>query len=125
MKFQSLEELKKVGELLGEADFERADCQWESAGAVFKLETARPIAGVLPGAGLFRKPRPNWVKCRLVVRQVKVLSLWEEYDVKPPLAGLLIAESIPGGFRIQLASAHGLRVSLTVDRLDGALEDLE
>ncbi len=125
MRFQSLEEFEKLGLLLAEADFEQADCRWETNGASFVLETARPASEALKGAGLFRKPRPNWIKCRLVIRQVRKLSLWEEYDAKPPFHTLLKAEPAEGGFKIRLASAHGLRVDLTVDRLDGVLEEAE
>ncbi|MBI3615531.1 MAG: hypothetical protein HY211_03325 [Candidatus Omnitrophica bacterium] len=122
MEFQNLEQLKKVGEILAESDFDRANCCWEP-GPVFILETARPPADSLKGAGLFRKTRQDWVPCRLTISHVKGISIWEEYDAKPPLGGLLGVEPSGTDFEIHLRSAHGLRVDLLVGRLEGALED--
>ena len=123
MRFQSGGELEAIAERLAEADFEKADCRWDPTGAVFLLETSRPSTKDLKGAGLFRKPGLEWVKCRLTIRRVRALSIWEEYDVKPPLGRLLQLEKTSPSFRIRLFSAHGLRVDLTVDRLEGDLED--
>ncbi len=125
MHFENLDGIKKVSQLLAESDFERADCRWDGEGMIFVLETTRPIEEKLKGAGLFRKPRPHWVKCRLEIHQVRRLSIWEEYDVKPPIEALLQVEPSGSGFLLHLRSAHGLRVDLTVDRLDGLLEDVE
>ena len=141
MRFRNLEELKKIGEILAESDFDRANCSWEPAlpgspaeqavGALFILETSRPPTEPLKGAGLFRKNRQDWIPCRLTFLGVKGVSIWEEYDAKPPLAGLLEVESCPdpieeasgSDFEIHLRSAHGLRVDLLVGRLEGALEE--
>lgn len=123
MRFQSVDELKKIGEILAESDFDRANCCWDSPGPVFILETARPPAETLKAAGLFRKNRQDWIPCRLTISGVKGISIWEEYDAKPPLGGLLEVEPSGPDFEIHLRSAHGLRVDLLVGRLEGSLED--
>ena len=123
MRFENLEQLKKVAELLVESDFDQANFSGEPPGPVFILETARPPSEPLQGAGLFRKSRQDWVPCRLKISHVTGISIWEEYDVKPPLGGLLDGEPEGAGFRLHLRSAHGLRVDLLVDRLEGTLED--
>ena len=125
MVFSTLEEAAKVADLLAESDFEKADCRWESSGSLFRLETARPDAGTLRGGGLFRKGKSDWIRCRLTIRHVQVVSLWEEYDVKPPLSRLIQVEPAEAGFIIRFSSTHGLRVELSVNRLDGVLEESE
>ena len=125
MKFETLEELQKIGELLAEGDFERADIQWDPSGAVFTLKTSRPRTERLKGGGLFRKPQVTWTECRLVIRHVRGVRLWEEFDAKPPLGRLLELEQSQELFKIRLGSAHGLRVELSVEPLEGVLEGLE
>lgn len=143
MKFETLEELQRISELLAEGDFERADIQWDPSGAVFTLKTSRPRTERLKGGGLFRKPQVTWTDCRLVIRHVRGVSLWEEFDAKPPLGRFLELEQsqelsatksstdkpadglVAGLFKIRLGSAHGLRVELSVKPLEGVLEELE
>ncbi len=124
MEFRNLDELRRIAGMLTESDFEKAGCRWEASGNQFTLETSRPPTEPLKGGGLFRKRESDWLPCRLVIQGVKGISLWEEYDVKPPLAGLLEAGPAGPGFRIHLRSAHGLRVDLELDRLEGHLFDV-
>lgn len=123
MRFQTLEDLRKIAQLLAESDFDRVDCRWEPSGTLFVLKTARPPAQPLKGAGLFRKSRRDWIQCRLTFSGVKEVSIWEEYSVKPAGDGLLEVEPAGAGFHIHLSSAHGLRVDLRSDHLEGSLED--
>ena len=130
MRFQTLEDLKRISELLTQADFERADCRWEASGAFFSAEISRPLSERLKAGGLavglIRKPQSEWAKSRLTIRRVKQISLWEEYGALPAGEGLLMVESQASAlaWKLTLASAHGLRVTLLVDQLEGELEDL-
>ncbi len=122
--FDSLETLEKIAGLLAEADFDRAGCRWDLGAAVFALEVTRPAAGSFKKGGLFRKPDSNGVRSRLVIRQVREVSIQEEYDSRALDEGLLDVERAGVDFRIRLRSAHGLRIDLSMDRLEGVLEDM-
>ena len=123
MKFQTEEEVREVAKQLANADFERADFRLEDEG-VLVLETARPAAKNLIGAGLFRKEAAKWIRCQFVLRHLTALAIWEEFDIKPPLGPLVEVAKMNEGFSIHLRSARGLRVDLKVSRLGGELRDL-
>lgn len=123
MQFQTVDELKRIAGLLAESDFERGDFRWSPEGGCFVLETTRPPADRLQGGGLFRRSRTGWIPCRLTVQNVRGISILEEMDVRPPEGGLLQIEMAGEGARIHLASSHALRITLTVSRLCGDLQD--
>lgn len=120
MQFQTPEDLRKLSELLGESDFDRADCSW---GGVFVLQTSRPAEGASQPAGLLRKARAEWIPCRLTFRNVREVSIWEEYDSKPAEGRFLQVTEASAGAEVLLSSTHGLRVRLVLSRLEGTLED--
>lgn len=125
MQFQTIDELKKIAGLLAESDFERGDFQWAPEGGTFVLQTARPPADKLRAGGLFRRGRSDWIPCRLMVRNVRGISIREEVDVRPPEGGALQIEPAGEGVRILLTSSHALRITLTVSRLCGDLQDTD
>ncbi len=123
MQFQTIDELKRIAELLAESDFERGEIRWSPEGGSFVLETARPPADPLQAGGLFRRSRTGWIPCRLTVQNVRGISIQEEVDVRPPEGGLLQIEPAGEGARIHLRSSHALRITLDVSRVSGDLQD--
>ncbi|MCM8812046.1 MAG: hypothetical protein NC910_03235 [Candidatus Omnitrophica bacterium] len=123
MKFTTEEELRKIMEMLAEADFEKAGCRVAEEG-VFSVETARPLQEKRKAAGLFRKEEKSWGRCQLIIRHVEGMSIWEEFDARPFGGALLDLEKSGGVFLIHLRSARGLRIDLKVSRLEGQLQDL-
>lgn len=84
MEFKNIRELRQIGKLIGQGDFERADVRWSGQKALLTLKTSRPPEAPQEGGGLFRKPKGQWIPCQLVIRNVQSLSVWEEEDVIPP-----------------------------------------
>lgn len=125
MQFQTLEQFQGVASLLEESDFERGDWIGLPPPGSFVLSTSRLPEEKLRAGGLFRKKGADWIPCRLTFRSVRAVSVREEYDVASKGGMVAVEPAGEGGFRILLSSPRGLRLELTVDRLEGTLEDAD
>lgn len=123
LEFHCPEDWEGIAALLAEADLEEGEIRWEGGEAVLALKTHRPPEGQPKSGGLFRKRSAQWRPCRLVLRRVRRMRVWEEYDPPPENPPLVRAEPAEGGFRVRVSSPRGLRAEVELTALDGRLED--
>jgi len=113
--FKTVEQLREVAGKFSGADFDRAAWMVEQGAGRLTLTTSRP-----PGPDGSAK----WIPCQLVIRGIQGVELSEVGDLPAETPPLLQAEPAGPGFKIRLASARALRLTLTVGRLDGEMTDL-
>ena len=125
MQFQTAEQFESVVRLLQDSELEEFHLEpGTSFGHLARLITSRPPERA-PQSGLVGATPLEWVPCCLRIRAVRQVIVREMPDSRPEWKGLLRWEQETDSGVIHVASAHGLRVEIWVERLEGSLDDLE
>ena len=121
-----LSDVKDLSELLEGASVDQA--RLTPSGGRLKLEMeltrACPELQTVMRRGVITRTKTPWVKSCLTLSQIKDASVRRLTDAPPGETPLLSCEAIPGGYTLVVMSHDGLRVSLTLEQLNGQFADV-
>ena len=121
-----LNDVKDLSELLEGASVDQARLAPSSGRLQLELDLTRacPELETVVRRGFSTRTKTPWVKSRLTLSQVKGASVQHLTDVSPTQSPLLSCEAIPGGYALVVTGHDGLRLSLTLEQLNGQFADV-
>ena len=123
-RIQVLGDLKDLSDILSGASVDQTRLLPAQGRLRLEMELTRAcIESPIEQTGLFgvRKKIP-WVKSSLTLNGITGVSL-----TKVPETGqapLLVCDSVSGGYTVALTAPDGLRLSLSLEQLDGLFSDI-
>ena len=94
-----------------------------------EMELTRACREMQPVArrGVFGRPKTPWMKCRLTLNQAKEASVVHLAFMPlqgPPQEPLLACEAVAGGYQLVVTTPERLRLTVTLEQLDGQFADV-
>ncbi|MBI3010993.1 MAG: hypothetical protein HYY58_00670 [Candidatus Omnitrophica bacterium] len=121
-----LTDVKDLSEVLDGASVDRV-CLIPSGGRLrleMELTRACPELNTVVRRGFLTKTKTPWVKGRLSLGQIKDASVERMAETPADQPPLLLCETVPGGYTLVVTSPDGLRLSLTLEQLEGQFADI-
>ncbi|MBI3321094.1 MAG: hypothetical protein HYZ91_02365 [Candidatus Omnitrophica bacterium] len=121
-----LSDVKDLSELIDGASVDGARVIPQGGQLSLELDLTRacPELQAANRRGVFSRPKTPWVKSRLMLQRIAEIAVQRIVEAAPSQAPLLSCESVPGGYRLIVESPDGLRLSLTLDQLEGHFADV-
>lgn len=120
-----LSDLKDLSDLLAGAGVDQTRLLPHEGQLRLEMELTRAcVESPIEERGLFgvRKKIP-WVKSRLRLDRITGVSLQRLPEMQAQ-APLLVCDSVSGGYTVSLTSPDGLRLSVSLEQLDGSFADI-
>jgi hypothetical protein len=121
-----LSDVKDLSELIDGASVDQARLipSGRRLSLEMSLTRACPELQTVVRRGLLTRTKTPWVKSRLTLNQITEASVQRLIDTPAESASLLSCEAIQGGYTLVVTSPDGLRLSLTLEQLDGRFMDV-
>ncbi len=121
-----LSDVKDLSELLHGASVEQARLVPSGGRLRLEMELTRACAEMPAVAhrGFMGRIKIPWVKSRLSLGQIKDAAVQRLSHAPPAQTSLLSCEAVAGGYTLVVTSPDGLRLSLTLEQLNGQFADL-